>query len=184
MSAINDAGFAFIMPAVKNSRIKEAIKDYANGKRPAVSLFTMKSAKGKKFTFLLIINRNRKKAKSKNIVDRYYVSATTLRCRNYTELKKYVPREYRNRWDIEMGYRCVRSAMLKTTSRNPIVRLILFYLSFVIYNIWMIIGILNNPEANNIKLIVMLSKLIKAAYYFKPQVAADKPKSGLKREPG
>ena len=95
-----------------------------------------------------------------------------------------MPREYRNRWDIETGYRCVKSAMLKTTSRNPVVRLILFYLSLVIYNIWIIIRIRNNPEANNIKLIVLLSKLIKATYYFKPQVATDKLKSGLKREPG
>ena len=184
MSVINNAGFAFIMPAVKNAKIKAAIKEYARGERPAVSQHIVKSSEGKEFAFWLIINRNPKKAKSKNIVDRYYVFATTLRCRSYKELKKYVPRKYRNRWDIETGYRCVKSARPKTTSRNPVVRLILFYISLVIYNIWMIIRILNNQEAGKIKLIILLSQMNKAACYFNPQDVADKPKSGLKREPG
>ena len=62
MFVIDDAGFAFIMPAVKNAKIKAAIKEYARGERPAVSQHIVKSSEGKKFAFWLIINRNPKKS--------------------------------------------------------------------------------------------------------------------------
>ena len=65
MSVIEDTGFAFIVPAVKNAKIKAAIKEYARGERPAVSQHTMKSSEGKEFAFRLIINRNPKKKRNR-----------------------------------------------------------------------------------------------------------------------
>ena len=97
MSVTNDAEFAFIMPAVKNSKIKAAIEKYARGKRPAVSQYTMKSSDGRELAFRLIVNRNPRKAKSKNIADRCNVFEAALKCSSCKKLKKYAPREYRNR---------------------------------------------------------------------------------------
>ena len=86
MSAINDAGFEFIMHGIKNSRIKDAIEEHANEQRTAVSWYTMKSAEGKEFAFRLIINKNPRKTDLDNIAGRYYVFATTLKCKSYDEL--------------------------------------------------------------------------------------------------
>ena len=103
MSVINDFVFAFTMPAVKNSRIKNAIEEHVKGQRPTVSWYAMKSAEGKEFAFRLIINKNLRKIDSDNIADRYYVFATMQICSIYEELKEYVPCEYRNRWYPEAG---------------------------------------------------------------------------------
>ncbi len=185
MSAINDAGFAFIMPAVKNGTIKDAINEHANEKRTAVSLHTVKSAEGKEFAFRLIINENPRKINSDNITDRYYVFATTLKCKRYDELLKYVPREYRKRWDIETGYRCVKSIRLKTTSLNPTTSHALFCISLVIANIWMVIRNSFKIKARRIILKEMLAYAFSDACGSVLQDAvAGKPKSGLKREPG
>jgi len=109
MSAMQDPGFAFIMHAVRNTGIKRAIVEHASEKRPVVSPYTVQSEDGRKFTFRLIIKKNPKKHRSRNMFDRYLVFATTLRCRSYAELLYHVPGEYRNRWDIETGYRCAKS---------------------------------------------------------------------------
>ena len=183
MSAVNYAEFAFIMPGTKNVTIKDA-EEHASGQRPAVSSYTMKSAKGGKFAFRLIINRNPRNAKSKNIADRYYVFVTTLKCKSYNELLEYVPREYR-RWGIETKYRCVKSIRLKTTSLNPSIRHALFCISLVIANIWMVIRNSFKTKARRIMLKEMLAYAFSDAYGKVQQDAvADKPKSGLKREPG
>ncbi len=51
LSVIGDAGFAFIMPAVKNSKIQAAIEEHANGEWPTVSQYMLKPAEGKEFAF-------------------------------------------------------------------------------------------------------------------------------------
>ncbi len=102
MPAVNDAEFAFIMPAVKNAKIKAAIKEHAQGQRTAVLLLTIKSNEGRKLTFRLIITGNPKKPKSDSIFDRYHVFAATLKCKSCNELQEYAPREYRKRLDRDM----------------------------------------------------------------------------------
>jgi len=156
MSTIDDMGFAFIMPAVKNDGKKAAIAQYVQGQWPTVSLYKIKSADGKRFTFRLIIKKNPKKSDSDNIFDWYHVFATTLRCSSYAKLLEYVPNEYRNRWDIETGYRCAKSVRLRTCSKNPIIRLALFYISLAICNIWMAIRNLPDPKAQGIMLQVRI----------------------------
>ena len=91
MFVINDAEFAFVMPAVKNGTIKDAIKEHANEKRPAVSWHTMKSAESKEFAFRLIINKNPRKLNSDNAADRCYVFAAAVKCKSCDELPEYAP---------------------------------------------------------------------------------------------
>ena len=182
MYVIDDAGFAFIMPAVKNCGIKNAIDEHVQGQRPAVSWYTVKSAEGRKFTLQLFISKKPKKPKSDSIYDQYHVFATTLKCRSYAELRECVPREYRRRWDIETSYRCVKSIRPRTTSLNPSIRLALFYISLVIYNIWTVIRNLYDSETQRTRLKVLVHRMIEAECTL--QNDAPKTKCGLKRDPG
>ncbi len=47
-----------------------------------------------------------------------------------------MPEEYRSRWGIETGFRVIKGIMGKTCSNSPAVRLLLFYMSVILYNLW------------------------------------------------
>ena len=49
-----------------------------------------------------------------------------------------IPGEYRGRWGIETGYRVAKQVRPSTSSRNPSVRLVLFYFTMILYNVWAI----------------------------------------------
>ena len=44
--------------------------------------------------------------------------------------------EYRRRRVIETGFRVIKGIMGKTCSNSPAVRLLLFYLPVMLYNLW------------------------------------------------
>jgi len=116
--------------------------------------------------------------------DRYLVFATTLRCRSYAELMHHVPDEYRNRWDIETGYRCAKSVRPRTVSTNPAVRLALFYVSLAVCSIWMRIRDSDVPGAAGILLGVLLSVIVHAACRMVQQDASGGPAGRRRHEPG
>ena len=86
--ATEDAEFAFIMPVVKNSKIKAAIEEHASGKRTVVSLYTIKSAKSREFAIRLIINKNLRRMSSDNLADRRCAFATALKYKRCDELQE------------------------------------------------------------------------------------------------
>ena len=159
MDAISEPGFAFIMPAVKTPGIKRAIVQRARGKRKAVSRYTMRSSDGKEFTFTLVIKKI-PRSKAKNVFDRYHVFATTVRCCSYRQLFCHVTREYRNRWGIETGYRCAKSVRPRTVSRNPVLRVLLFYMSLAVCNIWLTMRDSGDPKTRVMALLTLMYAVV------------------------
>ncbi len=104
------------------------------------------SSDGKRFTFTLVI-RKIPKSTAKNILDRYHVFATTVHCHSYRQLFYYVTKEYRNRWGIKTGYRCAKSVRPWTVSENPVMRMLLFYVSPAVCNIWLTMRDSADPKA-------------------------------------
>lgn len=49
-----------------------------------------------------------------------------------------IPLKYKKRWSIETGYRSAKQIRPFTCSRNPSVRLMLFYFSKMLYNVWIV----------------------------------------------
>ena len=49
-----------------------------------------------------------------------------------------IPQEYRRRRGIETGYRGAEQVRPFTCSRNPSVRLVPFYFTMVLYNVWVL----------------------------------------------
>ena len=132
-------GRKFVMPAVKNPRIKKAILEHHEGKRDAASTFTMSNKDGEQARFNLLIVEKDGDKKPDKITDRYVVFATNLPCRTREELIEELPETYRNRWIVETGFRMIKDALGKTCSRTYHVRLFLFHVALMLYGLWRVV---------------------------------------------
>ena len=85
--------------------------------------------------------KGRKKKKEKDdddVTSQYVVFATNRRIRSVRVTIDSIPEEYRTRWEIETGFRVIKGAMGWTCNNSPTVRLLLFYLPLLMYNMWRI----------------------------------------------
>ena len=138
MQILNVTGLTFLMPAVKNIGIKNAIDEYVQGQRGSVSKYVMKNTAGEKFGFELIIVP-KDDVKEEDVTkesDRYLVFATNHLWRSDVDAVQMVPQMYRERWGIENGYKSAKTVRPRTTSTNRSVRIFMFFISLFIYNLW------------------------------------------------
>ena len=118
IKAIKSEHRNFLIPAVKNSRIKKAIKKVDDKTRNVASSFFITDSKTKeKVKFNLLIVKKEKYPDDAPVEDRYVAFATNLPIRTRTELAEGLPEEYRSRWIIENGFKAVKDVMAKTCSR-------------------------------------------------------------------
>ena len=81
-----------------------------------------------------------KKCKPVLMKDKYVAFLTNVRADSPKRLFKHIPKAYRARWGIEMGYRSVESIRAKTKSPKTAARLFLFYFTLVVINTWLYCG--------------------------------------------
>lgn len=127
----------FIMPAIKGKKIIGIIQKHADGNGNAVQPYTIRG-KGVQATFTLVIIPNKNAKEADPVQDRYLVFATNVGLRKARAMLANIPGEYRSRWGIETGYRVAKQVRPFTSSRNPSVRLVLFYFTMILYNVWAI----------------------------------------------
>jgi len=130
-------GVYFIIPAVKNDKVKEAMLNY-DDEEPAKRF--MLGDKKKSVTFNLYLYRRPAeqlpKKKKLKVHDLYFGFATNLPRSLAVKLPSFIPQEYRRRWGIETGYRVQDNAQAKTTSTNYKLRLLYQMASVLLYNVW------------------------------------------------
>ena len=137
MQVLDHAGHWFLMPAIKTSRIKDAIREHAGRKGPVVVDYTLRSKEDGEFKFRLIICKKAGYTGS-DPVEGHVVFATNMTrhiCLKYFDM---IPDEYKARWEIETGFRCVEEAQGMTRSQYLVVRLALFFFALLFYNVWTI----------------------------------------------
>ncbi len=128
------------MPAVKNATVKNAIETaHAAGKTDGscVSGFTITNSKGKTASFnLVIVPSAMHGQEGKTVVEQYVAFATNLPFSNALHEIDTASPDYRKRWGIETGYRQIEQIRAKTISRNQDIRLLAFFVSVFVYNMW------------------------------------------------
>ena len=127
----------FIMPAKKNSKVMLAVEAYDKGTGKQVLRYTVRGKTATATITLVIVPRKDAK-KSDPLKDRYLVFATNFSVREARTKLANIPAEYRWRWGIETGFRVAKQVRPFTCSRNPSVRLVLFYSTMILYNLWAI----------------------------------------------
>ena len=130
----------FLMPARKNSTVKRIIEQYHRGEIGCVYKYVMNNAFGNSARFNLVLTRsNRYNDESADIYDKYLVFATNLDVKYALNQISRIPQEYKKRWGIETGYRQIKQIRPRTTSRNHLIRILLFYVSLFMHNMWTIL---------------------------------------------
>ena len=136
----------FYMPAVKNSNVTEAIEKHAAGTGKAITQYTMTGESGSVTVTLVIVPKKDAKQDAP-VKDRYLAFITNAHHTRARTLLDTIPKEYRKRWGIETGYRCAKQIRPFTCSRNPCIRIVHFYFTMILYNVWMLINWLDSGGA-------------------------------------
>jgi putative transposase len=164
----------YIMPAVKNSRIKRVIEDYHNHLIPNMVKLTMRRDNGEEASFGLIIHPKKDAKDPDPIHERYIVFATNMKYSEAFKLYPEIPEEYRKRWGVETGFRVQNTIKAKTTSTNYTIRLLYHMLSTILYNIWMLANITLMLQLKR-ELTKPLIKLTQMTRIFRLKIELNKP---------
>jgi hypothetical protein len=128
----------FLMPAIKNDRIKLVIVDYHNHLIPKMVKFKIRNSKEEEASFGLMIYKNKKDAKETDpIPHQYIVFATNMK---YSEARKLYRKGsfgvQRSAGESRLAFAFSRLSRVMTTSQNYTIRIIYEMLSVIIYNLW------------------------------------------------
>ncbi|MHA1322918.1 MAG: transposase, partial [Candidatus Helarchaeota archaeon] len=152
--------YKFLMPAVKNDRIKEKIRAFHAGKiAPSFQYqFKKKHSEKENATFTVFVTKaetqkknaqkNQKKTKKRQtLFDLYHVFATNkkLQKRSAGALQK-VADQYRARWGVETGFKMINCFRIKTTSTNFVIRVFFYLFAVVLYNLWVLYNLLHRHK--------------------------------------
>ena len=121
----------FVMPAIRRGK-KGGINQFLKGKKSYKTTYTMTAKHGNSVTFeLAIICKYRKGKRKKNGIE-YLVYVIH---KIYSSLN-HIHSSYRKRFGIETSYRVKNICRIRTTSKNPVSRLLFVGISFILVNIW------------------------------------------------
>jgi hypothetical protein len=128
IAKLQELGVKFVMPAVKNPKIKKLIEQYD---APTIVRYRMESKHDGKvvyFNLFIVEGDDGQKIVFASNYPYYYESI--------------IAEKYRKRWGIETSYRVKNEFRLKTCSRKYIVRFFMFVLSVLLYNAWVLLNLL------------------------------------------
>ena len=139
IKALEKARQSFIMPARWSKRMDKIVARYDQKEIPAVMRHTVNSG-GESAEVTLVIVKRKGSKKNDPLRDRYLVFITDADVHNARSILANIPKIYKKRWGIETGYRCAKQCRPFTCSKNPSVRLVHFYFTMIIYNIWVMVN--------------------------------------------
>ena len=131
------------MPATRTKGVKKAIDEFEAGKTDAVSQHALTSSGADKrqeeFTLIILERDDRK---GRKIIHAFATSVPVdvvceFKRDQMTGAEAFVE-QYRARWSIETGYRCIESIRPRTTSREESVRVLLLFAPIILFNAWIL----------------------------------------------
>ena len=159
IETIKATGIPLVMPAVKLDPVKEIIAKYKAGEREAVSAHTITNGTGRSTTYTLVIlkkvvlkkeyagmtpehGRLAKLHDDDARVRQYHLFATTISEGWIGGDPHRVAEFYRRRWDIENSCKSYEAMRPRTTSTDYPVRILLWFIPFILYNVWILARIM------------------------------------------
>lgn len=128
MNLLESRGHRFLMPAVRNSRVKRRMEEVGEEK---IERYTM-DGKGGKVTFNLVFREGKDGD----------LKPFATNCNPLEILTNDLFELYGRRWDIETGFRVQKENFYpKTTSKDYNIRLFYFLFSQILYNAWILTNI-------------------------------------------
>lgn len=129
----------------KNEKVKDIIED-AHLNKGFVREYKMGPKNDKvSFNLVLVKSKNYDNLDAK-VIEKYAAFATNLSVDEKS--RKDIAEFYRKRWGIETGYRVKREFRIKTSTRVYSMKILFFFISVVMYNIWVILNLntmITNP---------------------------------------
>ncbi len=111
------------------------IKQYLQGKKSYQTTHTMNEGKDNEVTFSLwIVCKYRSGKRGKFGIE--YLAYVVYKVDISLD---YIYQDYRKRFGIETSYRLKNICRIRTTTKNPIIRLLFVGISFLLVNIWIYI---------------------------------------------
>lgn len=142
--ALEDAHVKFMMPAIRNERVKGFIK--ANmAYRYSIDRYTM-GARGHTATMNIVMVPSPRKKKEMKDRERLFVYITNREVTEAT-MMEWVD-IYDKRWGIETGFRVRRKFWIRTNTPNVDIRYFFFLLAAMLYNFWLLANILKGWKPN------------------------------------
>jgi IS4 transposase len=135
VSTLDDRNVNFIMAAKSNQKIDRLLKAHVEkeGRTPLITNYQFKDVPS--FYLICIPNPNYDPLKKKGAGNReFFLFATNTSFNSVEEFIQRVPEEYRKRWNIETGYRVKNEFKIRTCSRSPVTRVLLFIFQCILYN--------------------------------------------------
>ena len=121
----------FIMPAIRNGKTG-GINQYLTGGKSYKTTHTLNKNKDNEVTFpVWIVCKYLKGKRGKFGIE--YLAYVVYKVN--TRLN-YIHQDYRKRFGIETSYRLKNVCRIRTTTKNPIIRLLYVGISFLLVNIW------------------------------------------------
>ena len=129
---LDSLGVQYLIPCISRDIVVEALRDYASGRRKAISRMTMSNSVRKEVSYYAIVTdrKRRKSSKSDAPEDKFVAFATNAR---WVDVVKYG-----KRGGIETGYRIIEQMRAKTSSQSPTVRTFYLWYSLLVFNLWVI----------------------------------------------
>ena len=124
----------FIMPAIRNGKTG-GINQYFKGQKSYKTTHTMNEGKDNEVTFpLWVVCKYQKGKRGKHGIE--YLAYVVYKVAIALD---YIYQDYRKRFGIESSYRLKNICRIRTTTKNPIMRLLFVGISFLLVNIWIYI---------------------------------------------
>ncbi len=123
---LNGTRHKYLMPCVNTSGIKKAIEEYKRGERVRVSKYVIKNNKDQAGCYIII-------TRDRDDPEEYRAFATND---PNIDLEKY-----RDRWEIENGFKFTRNMRVRTHSRSTPCRTYMFMSAQMLLNLWTIFNL-------------------------------------------
>ncbi len=137
ISTLHKPNTHYVIAAASNKKINRILNEHKKKFGRTSTIFEYQFEKGGPvFNIVAILNPKYdpkvKKGKGNN---EYFLFATDLKVNSASEFIKKIPEEYKKRWNIETGYKIKNVFKIRTCSKSPVMRTLLFLIQCLLYNV-------------------------------------------------